>query len=208
MPELIVLHYTAMPSCAGARDWLCNPASEVSAHYLVDRDGTLIQMVDEPMRAWHAGAGAWGGQGDVNSRSIGIEMANTGAEPFSEPLMATLETLLEGLMARWSIPAQNVIAHSDMAPGRKIDPGARFDWTRLARQGLAQPTPTPNAAPQPPDAERFTQALTQIGYPEAALDTRLDAFRLRHAPRAIGPLSATDMGLATALASSLPKYPN
>lgn len=195
-----MLHYTAMPSCEGARDWLCNATSEVSAHYLIDRDGTLIQMVEEDMRAWHAGAGAWGGQGDVNSRSIGIEMANTGAEPFSEPLMTMLETLLRGLMSRWSIPAQNVIAHSDMAPGRKIDPGARFDWTRLARQGLVQPTPT--APPQAPEAAAFAQALSQIGYPEADPQTRLNAFRLRHAPRATGPLNATDMGLATALASS------
>ncbi len=195
-----------MPSCAGARDWLCNPVSEVSAHYLIDRDGSLIQMVEEPMRAWHAGAGAWGGKGDVNSRSIGIEMANTGAEPFPEPLMRTLETLLAGIMSRWDIPPRNVIAHSDMAPGRKIDPGPRFDWTRLARQGLAQATP--QAMPQPPNSEAFGQALTQIGYPEAPAETRLNAFRLRHASRATGPLNAADMGLATALASLFHKYPN
>ncbi len=195
-----------MASCAKARDWLCTPAAEVSAHYLIDRDGSVIQMVAEDHRAWHAGAGAWRGQGDVNSRSIGIELANTGAEPFPEPLMATLEALLSDLMRRHAIPPEGVIGHSDMAPGRKVDPGPRFDWRRLARLGLAQTTPTARAAPV--DAARFATLLTQIGYPEADPAARLAAFRLRHAPCATGPLSAADMGLAQALASSVSKYPN
>ncbi len=89
-PSLIVLHYTAMASCAAARDRLCDPAAEVSAHWLIDRDGGAEQLVDEAARAWHAGAGAWGGLDDVNSRSIGIELQNTGAEPFPEPQMAHL----------------------------------------------------------------------------------------------------------------------
>ena len=203
---MIVLHYTAMEDCTKALDWLCNPEAEVSAHYLIDRDGTLIQMVEEDMRAWHAGAGGWGGRGDVNSRSIGIELANTGAEPFAEPQMARLDMLLEALLHRWSIPVHGVIAHSDMAPGRKIDPGPRFDWARLARLGLAQATP--KAMPTTPDPNAFETLLTQLGYPEAASEARLNAFRLRHTPRATGDLSATDMGLAQALVSSVFKYPN
>ncbi len=88
------------------------------------------------MRAWHAGAGLWGGQEDVNSRSIGIELQkNRGDEPFAAPQMVALERLLQGIMARWDIPAQGVIGHSDMAPSRKGDPGPRFDWRRLALQG-------------------------------------------------------------------------
>ena len=201
MPELVVLHYTAMHSCEGARDWLCHPASEVSAHYLIDRDGTVIQMIDEPMRAWHAGAGGWRGQGDVNSRSIGIELANTGSEPFSEPQMQSLEGLLAGILLRWNIPANGVIGHSDMAPGRKIDPGPRFDWQRLALQNLAQRSRA--ARPEDPNPDLFSDLLTRIGYPEAEPKARLHAFRLRHAPQQKGRLNAVDMGQAKALAALL-----
>ena len=205
-PELIVLHYTAMPSCAGARDWLCNPEAEVSAHYLIDRDGTLIQMVEEAMRAWHAGAGAWGGQGDVNSRSVGIEMANTGAEPFSEPLMATLEALLAGIMSRWLIPAQGVIAHSDMAPGRKIDPGARFDWTRLARQGLAQSTP--KAAPEPPEPARFTKPSAKSATPMPRLRRAWTPSACATPPARQGPSALPIWASPKPSNLPFPKYPN
>lgn len=138
-PTLIVLHYTAMTSARAALERLCDPAAEVSAHYLIGPDGTLWQLVRECDRAWHAGAGAWRGQSDINSRSIGIELDNRGDHPFGEPQMAALEALLESVMARWEIPAAGVIGHSDMAPGRKVDPGPRFDWARLERQGLAHP---------------------------------------------------------------------
>lgn len=186
-----------MDSATGARDWLCAPEAEVSAHYLVDRDGTVWQLVDEDLRAWHAGAGAWDGQGDVNSRSIGIELVNTGTEPFAEPLMRALEALLPGILARWAIPPGGVIAHSDMAPGRKIDPGPRFDWARLARGGLALwPAAGPPGPPEDPDPARFAARLTAIGYPEADPATRLAAFRLRTRHGTPGPLDATDMDLA------------
>ena len=109
----------------------------VSAHYLIGRDGRLWQLVEEDMRAWHAGAGDWRGQGDVNSRSIGIELDNTGLHPFAEPLMARLEALLSDILARWEIPPDGVIGHQDFDPDRKTDPGPRFDWRRLARSGLA-----------------------------------------------------------------------
>ncbi|HEY0275164.1 MAG TPA: N-acetylmuramoyl-L-alanine amidase, partial [Paenirhodobacter sp.] len=134
-PELIVLHYTGMTSCAAARDRLCDPAAEVSAHWLIAEDGRAEALVAEESRAWHAGAGSWQGRGDVNSRSIGIEIANPGNRPFPEPQMAALEALLRAILHRWGIPPEAVIAHSDMAPERKIDPGPRFDWCRLARQG-------------------------------------------------------------------------
>ena len=151
---MILLHYTAMAGAAEARDWLCNPASGVSAHYVLARDGTCWQLVSEGMRAWHAGPGAWGATTDVNSRSIGIEIVNTGSEPFPEPQMAALESLMTGIAARWSIPPERVVGHSDTALGRKIDPGPRFDWARLARRGLSiRPRP---AAPGDfaADAER------------------------------------------------------
>jgi N-acetylmuramoyl-L-alanine amidase len=138
---LVVLHYTAMQSADAAIERLCDPEFEVSAHYVIARNGHVTQLVAENQRAWHAGAGQWHGRDDINSRSIGIELDNTGAHPFPEPQMQALETLLNGILARWDIPPEGVIGHSDMAPGRKIDPGPHFDWGRLARQSLAATTP-------------------------------------------------------------------
>ncbi len=136
-PDMVVLHYTAMDSAQSALDRLCDPQTEVSCHYLIGADGQIWQMVPEDRRAWHAGAGKWGAVTDVNSRSIGIELANRGDHPFSEPQMAALETLLADILDRWSIPPERVIGHSDMAPDRKGDPGPHFDWRRLAIRGLS-----------------------------------------------------------------------
>ncbi len=194
-PELVVIHYTEMPSAEAALERLCAPEAEVSAHYLIGRDGRVWQMVDEAMRAWHAGAGEWQGRGDVNSRSIGIELDNDGHSPFAAPLMDALEPLLAGILARWSIPTAGVIAHSDMAPERKVDPGPRFDWQRLARAGLAL---WPDA-PGDPDAP-LEASLDALGYPKATPALRLQAFRLRFRPRHRGPEDATDRALADALA--------
>ena len=152
-PVLVVLHYTAMAIAQAALDRLCDPEAEVSAHYLIAADGTLCSLVAEEKRAWHAGAGAWGGIADVNSRSIGIELDNDGASPFPAPLMTTLEALLAGILDRWRIGPAGVIAHSDMAPGRKSDPGPRFDWQRLARGGLAV-WPAPEGDPETTCAPR------------------------------------------------------
>ncbi|MFT4149377.1 MAG: N-acetylmuramoyl-L-alanine amidase [Paracoccaceae bacterium] len=190
-PELVVLHYTAMPTCAEAHRRLCDPAAEVSAHWLIDRDGTVHALVPEEARAWHAGAGEWRGRGDVNSRSIGIELVNTGAEPFPEPQMAALEDLLCSILARWSIPPEGVIAHSDMAPDRKSDPGPRFDWRRLAMQGLS-------VWPDVADPGDFTANARAFGYPDSPC--LLTAFRLRFRPWAEGPLDRADAALAAGLA--------
>lgn len=191
-PELIVLHYTGMADAASARARLCDPLAEVSAHWLIDEAGRAEQLVCETRRAWHAGAGAWQGQGDVNSRSIGIEIANPGTRPFTAPQMTSLTTLLRAIMARWQIPAQAVIAHSDMAPGRKSDPGPRFDWEGLAREGLATFARAIPDQPAPP----IDQSLDRLGYPAADADARLTAFRLRHSPWARGPQTTADRRLA------------
>lgn len=194
-PSLIVIHYTGMADAASARDRLCDPAAEVSAHWLIHEDGTTDALVPEDRRAWHAGAGSWRGQADVNSRSIGIEIANPGDRPFTAAQMDAVEALLGRIMTDWSIGAEAVIGHSDMAPGRKIDPGPRFDWARLARQGLARHA-GPTGADLPLDA-----SLTRIGYPEADPQTRLHAFRLRFRPGATGPEDETDRRIADAAAS-------
>ncbi|MDC0659780.1 N-acetylmuramoyl-L-alanine amidase [Leisingera sp. SS27] len=191
-PSLIVLHYTAMDSARAALERLCDPAAEVSAHYLIGADGTLWQMVAESSRAWHAGAGEWAGQDDVNSRSIGIELDNRGTHPFSEAQMAALEALMRGVMLRWGIPAEGVIGHSCMAPGRKCDPGPRFDWARLARQGLAAGS-AGSAVPEKVAFPRFRAAAAAAGFTAPAEDeTLLTAVRLRFRPWARGPLCTED----------------
>lgn len=196
-PELVVIHYTGMSGCAEARARLCDPDAEVSAHWLIDRDGSAEQLVDERERAWHAGEGAWAGRDDVNSRSIGIELVNGGDEPFAEAQMAALEALLAAIMARWGIPPRGVIGHSDMAPARKHDPGPRFDWRRLARAGLSV-WPRPEPAPG-----NFAADLGRFGYPHAPPGVLLRAFRLRFRPWALGLAGpdATDRALAADLAA-------
>ncbi len=197
-PTLVVLHFTEMASAEAALARLSAPAPEVSAHWLVGEAGTVWRMVDEAQRAWHAGAGAWGGAGDVNSRSIGIELANDGAQPFGARQMAALRDLLGGIFARWGIGPAGVIAHSDMAPGRKVDPGRRFDWRALAADGLSVwPEPVAGLAPDP---ARFRADAAAFGYPDADDAALLEAVRLRFRPAARGPLDAADMALAAGLA--------
>lgn len=202
-PDLIVLHYTAMATCAEARARLCDPAEEVSAHWLISETGAAEQLVDEARRAWHAGAGEWAGIGDVNSYSIGIELANTGFHPFPEPQMAALEALLTAIMARWHIPAHRVIAHSDMAPTRKGDPGRHFDWRRLTRTGLSV-WPVLGGSADPADPANLVASLRAFGYPEAPEPVLCHAFRLRFRPWAIGPATPEDAAAAADLARRFP----
>jgi N-acetylmuramoyl-L-alanine amidase len=139
-PDMLILHYTGMYSAEKAIEWLARPESKVSCHYVVGRDGHVTQMVAEDMRAWHAGVSRWAGETDLNSRSIGIEIDNPGHElgylEFPEPQMRAVERLAADIVSRHSIAADRVLAHSDVAPLRKIDPGEKFDWARLARSGI------------------------------------------------------------------------
>jgi len=199
-PSLIVLHYTAMPDWRRARDWLCNPQAEVSAHYIISPQGEVVTLVDEDKRAWHAGAGSWGAITDVNSHSIGIELSNDGFSPFAAPLMDALDGLLVGMMDRWAIPASRVIAHSDLAPGRKIDPGARFDWARLVRAGQAIAA-APNA-PITPSEGQFRRDAQAVGYSaDVDTDVVLAAVRLRHRHGISGPLDGWDCAIVADLAA-------
>ncbi len=190
-----------MNSADEALKRLCDPEHEVSAHYLIGADGTLWQMVQEQDRAWHAGAGEWCGQSDINSRSIGIELDNRGDHPFSNRQMAVLENLLTGIMARWSIPAAGVIGHSDMAPSRKSDPGPRFDWQRLERLGLAA---TRGAEPEidTPTMDQLRMLARQSGFTAPIDDVDLlTAVRLRYRPWASGPLESADIQVLCPLPS-------
>lgn len=198
--RFVVLHYTAMASAEAALERLCAPEHEVSAHYLIGEDGALWQMVREEDRAWHAGAGAWGGVEDVNSASVGVELANAGDRPFSEAQMARLEALLKALLTRHGLPPEAIIGHSDMAPGRKGDPGPRFDWRRLAWAGLSV---WPQAkAPEIADPERFVRAAGRFGY---GAERALETFRLRFRPWAgDAPLDGWDVAWAEDLARRFP----
>ncbi|MEI8295603.1 MAG: N-acetylmuramoyl-L-alanine amidase [Alphaproteobacteria bacterium] len=132
--DMIVIHYTEMESAAAALARLCDPVTEVSAHYLIDEGGQITQMVADEHCAWHAGESFWEGQTSLNHNSIGIELDNKGNEPFTEAQMQSLEHLLAALIARHRIPPQRIVGHSDIAPGRKVDPGPFFDWGRLRQR--------------------------------------------------------------------------
>ncbi|MER9597599.1 MULTISPECIES: N-acetylmuramoyl-L-alanine amidase [unclassified Mesorhizobium] len=144
-PDMIVLHYTGMATGAGAEAWLCDPASEVSSHYLVHEDGRIVQMVRESDRAWHAGKSSWFRLSDVNSCSIGIEIVNPGHtlgyRNFPKRQIGAVIGLCAGIIERHSIPAQRVLAHSDVAPGRKVDPGEKFPWKALFAAGVGHVVP-------------------------------------------------------------------
>ncbi|MFL5083888.1 MAG: N-acetylmuramoyl-L-alanine amidase [Xanthobacteraceae bacterium] len=138
--DILLLHYTGMPDADGALQRLCDPASEVSTHYFVFDDGRLVQCVPEARRAWHAGEALWGGAADINSRSIGIEIANPGHgwryDDFPDAQIAAVIALGRDILARHPIPPWRVLAHSDVAPMRKQDPGEKFPWDRLAAAGV------------------------------------------------------------------------
>lgn len=138
--DMLVIHYTGMQDAASALERLCDAEAKVSAHFLIDEDGTVYGLVDIDKRAWHAGVSSWRGQTNINARSIGIELVNPGHEfgyrAFPESQMAALEALGQGLLRRHPIPSRNVVGHSDVAPTRKQDPGEMFDWQRFADTGI------------------------------------------------------------------------
>ena len=139
-PSLLILHYTGMPSAAKAIDWLSRAESRVSCHYVIDEHGCITQMVPEGMRAWHAGVSRWHGETDINSRSVGIEIQNPGHEHgypnFPRPQMHAVIALSKDIAHRYKMAPSAILAHSDVAPERKIDPGEKFNWALLAREGV------------------------------------------------------------------------
>lgn len=197
-PDMIVLHYTDMASTQEALERLCDPATEVSAHYLIDESGNILQLVDENKRAWHAGKSWWQGRDDVNSRSIGIEIANKPPNPFTQAQILSTITLCRDLIERYHIPAQNIVGHSDIAPGRKQDPGPLFPWKTLAQAkvGLWPEQTKPfnpwryfRAALGARSKKQVTKLLRQAGYniegfgpKDPSLQQTLHAFQDRFQP--------------------------
>lgn len=163
--DMILLHYTGMPSAEKAIRWLANPRSKVSCHYVVDEEGRITQMVEEAKRAWHAGASHWGGNTDINSVSIGVEIQNPGHDhgypAFPAAQMEAIAALCRDIARRRGVAPERVLAHSDVAPGRKMDPGEKFNWAWLARHGVGH-----WVAPAPLD-EELSRGLERD---EAAID--------------------------------------
>jgi N-acetylmuramoyl-L-alanine amidase len=175
-PDLLLLHYTGMPTAEAALKRLCDPAAEVSSHYVVMEDGAVVQLVPEDRRAHHAGVSFWAGETDINSCSIGIEIVNPGHEgglpPYPDAQIASVIALSRAIVDHWGIPAERVLGHSDVAPDRKEDPGERFPWERLARAGIGhwvEPAPlTDEILLRPgdsgPEVEALQDALAFYGY--------------------------------------------
>ncbi len=189
--DMLILHYTGMQSADAAIGRLRDPAAKVSSHYVVDEDGSVVRLVPEALRAYHAGISYWRGRRACNDVSIGIEIVNPGHEwgyrPFPPAQMAAVRALCLAILSRHAIPARNIVGHSDVAPNRKQDPGELFDWRGLAEAGIGVwPGPDPD---QGPDMPELRAALAGIGYeialsgaPDEALATVLRAFQRHFLP--------------------------
>ena len=177
-PNYVIIHHTAQNSCEQTLKTFTNDSTAVSAHYIICKDGTLHHILNDYLRAWHAGAAKWGNETDLNSSSIGIEMDNNGIDSFSEAQLNTLLGLLASLKKKYSIPAANFIGHGDIAPGRKVDPNINFPWKRFAEKGygLWYNDTTNIITPENFDP---VLALRIVGYDVSNLPATIQAFR-RH----------------------------
>ena len=187
---MVVLHYTEMKPVEQAIAKMCDPASDVSAHYLITEEGEVVRLVPEDKRAWHAGASYWRGHRDVNSASIGIELDHPGHlggyRPFSEAQFEALVPLLNRMIKEHDIPRANVVGHSDVAPQRKIDPGELFPWDRLAEYRLCLPRPDKLELGDPFDNDgAFYLALERFGYDITDGHKAVEAFQRRWRPERI-----------------------
>ncbi|HEU0043559.1 N-acetylmuramoyl-L-alanine amidase [Sphingomonas sp.] len=186
---MMVLHYTGMPTAAEALERLCDAEAKVSAHYLVEEDGTVHALVDEQRRAWHAGRAHWRGITDVNSASIGIEIVNPGHDwgyrPFPPEQVDAVVRLVMQVKGRHEITRGNIVGHSDIAPTRKRDPGELFPWHELARRRLALPRPTKNLMDPQWTEAGFLLALERFGYDVTEPMAAIMAFQRRFRPELI-----------------------
>ncbi len=227
-PTILILHYTGLETVERAIDVLSRPDCKVSCHYVVDVDGRIVQMVAEAHRAWHAGASSWHGETDINSCSIGIEIQNPGHAlgypDFPEHQMAAVTALCQDILARHDIAPERVLAHSDVAPARKIDPGEKFDWAGLAANGVGYwlpPEPVDDRDPglglgdDAPAVQEARRLLARFGYgiePEGPIDQDmafvLRAFQLHFRPaRVDSRLDASTMATLVRLVDALPAPP-
>ena len=188
--SMVVLHYTDMLSPEAAIERMCDPAAEVSAHYLITEEGEVVRLVAEDKRAWHAGVSFWRGHANVNSRSIGIELHNpghtNGYREFPDAQIEALLPLLHRIVGYHDIPRANVVGHSDIAPARKLDPGELFPWDRLAECRLCLPRPEKLELGDPFDNDgAFYLALERFGYDISDGHKAVEAFQRRWRPEKI-----------------------
>ena len=226
-PTILLLHYTGLESMAKAIDWLTRDGSGVSCHYGIDEDGRITQMVCEDLRAWHAGESFWDGETDINSASIGIEIHNPGHAfgypDFPEIQMQAVERLGRDIVARRRIGPERVLAHSDVAPARKRDPGEKFPWERLARAGIGHwvaPAPLVDGddglglGAAEPRIAAFQVALRRYGYgiePTGVIDQRTElvvtALQRHFRPERVdGRIDRSTVATLERLLASLPVY--
>ncbi len=225
-PYLVVLHYTGMVSAEKAIDWLANPESNVSCHYVIDEAGRITQMVAEDLRAWHAGQSHWAGETDINSASIGIEIQNVGHDrgypDFPHAQMQAVAGLCRDIAVRRAIRPESFLAHSDVSPGRKVDPGEKFNWAWLACEGVGhwvEPAPL-DAGCAAPVAEDDTAAITEAqlllrrygygieahGQLDARTRTVMRAFQLHFRPAKIdGLIDRASLDTLSRLIAALPE---
>jgi len=176
-PNTVIIHYTAQKSCEQTLQTFTKPATQVSAHYVICKDGTLHHMLNDYLRAWHAGSGKWGNNSDINSSSIGIEIDNNGVDSFSVAQLNTLYGVLAFIKKAYSIPTANFIGHSDIAPTRKPDPGILFPWKSLAEKGYGYWYADTTGTMLPVDFNT-RYALKIIGYDVKDLPAVHRAFRM------------------------------
>jgi N-acetylmuramoyl-L-alanine amidase len=225
---MLLLHYTGVASAAGAIDWLSRPESKVSCHYVVDEVGGITQLVAEEMRAWHAGLAFWAGETDINSVSVGIEIHNPGHEQgypdFPDVQIAAVTALAKGIISRHDIARERVLAHSDVAPVRKKDPGEKFPWARLAQSGIGHwVAPEPVNPPDPgmavdaagPLVAEVQALLRSYGYdiePTGVFDPRTEfvvrAFQRHFRPERVdGRIDQSTITTLERLCAALPDAP-
>ncbi len=190
-PNFVILHHTSDDTVDQALRTLTDPMRSVSAHYLIGRDGTIIQLVDERARSWHVGESKWGANTDLNSASLGIELDNNGREPFSEAQISALLRLLADFKERYHIPVANFLGHADVAPRRKVDPSRHFPWKTLADHGFGLWCDPPFA--EPPLAFDATAALRALGYDTRNPEAAVQAFNLHFLPEE-RPSALTERG--------------
>lgn len=178
-PNIVVIHHTAQNSCDQTLKTFTLVRTQVSAHYVICKDGTVHHMLNDYLRAWHGGAGKWGNINDVNSSSIGIELDNNGFEPFAAPQIASLMTLLDTLKNKYNIPAANFIGHADIAPTRKNDPNVAFPWKDLADKGFGLWYNDTTGVVVPADFNNI-QALRIIGYDVKDSIAAVTAFKRKY----------------------------
>lgn len=175
-PNFVIIHHTAQNGCDSTLRTFTLPRTQVSAHYVICKDGTVQHMLHDYLRAWHAGAGRWGNVTDINSGSIGIELDNNGFEPFTEVQINNLLVVLKVLKKNYGIPTANFIGHADIAPSRKVDPNRFFPWQQLAKNGFGFWYDTANV--KPPENFNAVQALRIIGYDTRDSIAAIRAFKL------------------------------